>query len=317
MAEIGNDIQRAKKLLDSGKLIGLPTETVYGLAGNALNEDAITQIFSVKNRPSFDPLIVHTHSPAKLEQFVKDIPERALPLIEELWPGPLTLLLSKKEIIPSLVTSGLERVAVRVPNHPVALGLLKELDYPLAAPSANPFGYISPTKPEHVQAQLGDKIDYILDGSIAEVGIESTIVGFEGDETIVYRQGGTSIRKIKSLVGSVTIKEHSSSNPNAPGMLKSHYAPRKPIILGEIDDLLEKHSEKKIGVLSFSNYYPEAAKCYTLSEIGSTHEAAKYLFSYLRKLDESDIDLILTELVPDKGLGGAINDRLNRAAAKT
>ena len=176
MAEIGQDILKAKEILIAGGLVAIPTETVYGLAGNALNENSVANIFRAKNRPSFDPLIVHVASILQAERFVEDIPSQARKLAETYWPGPLTILLKKRPIISDLVTSGLDTVAIRVPAQDLTRSLLASLDFPLAAPSANPFGYVSPTKAEHVNEQLGDNIDYILDGGDCQVGIESTIV---------------------------------------------------------------------------------------------------------------------------------------------
>ena len=213
MAEIGTDILKAKNLLEHGELVAIPTETVYGLAGNALNASAVAKIFSVKNRPAFDPLIVHVPNVNAVYEYVAEIPEKAYALAQRFWPGPLTLLLQKKSIIPDLVTAGLETVGVRCPDHPLTQDLLKILSFPLAAPSANPFGYVSPTTPAHVDEQLGDKIKYILDGGKCEVGIESTIVGMENGEVVVYRMGGLSTEEIESVVGNVKIQTHSSSNP--------------------------------------------------------------------------------------------------------
>ncbi|WP_144607305.1 L-threonylcarbamoyladenylate synthase [Algoriphagus algorifonticola] len=320
MAEIGKDIIRAKSLLEAGKLVGIPTETVYGLAGNALNPDAVASIFETKKRPSFDPLIIHSDSMEKIKRWVLEIPEKLKILADEFWPGPLTLLLPREAIVPDLVTSGLDRVAVRIPSHPLTLELLKSLEFPLAAPSANPFGYISPTRPEHVQKQLGDQIPYILDGGACKVGLESTIVGIEDEQIFIYRLGGLDVREIEALVGPVQIKTHSSSNPAAPGLLESHYAPTKPFILGDLDQLIQDHQNKKVrmGILSlqrtFSNLPIESQMI--LSEKGDLKEAAQNLFAAMRALDEQDLDLILAERMPDQGLGKAINDRLNRAAAK-
>jgi len=320
MAEIGKDIIHAKSLLEAGKLVGIPTETVYGLAGNALNPDAVASIFETKKRPSFDPLIIHSDSMEKIKRWVLKIPEKLKILADEFWPGPLTLLLPRESIVPDLVTSGLDRVAVRIPSHPLTLELLKSLEFPLAAPSANPFGYISPTRPEHVQKQLGDQIPYILDGGACKVGLESTIVGIEDDQIFIYRLGGLDVREIEALVGLVQIKTYSSSNPAAPGLLESHYAPSKPFILGDLDQLIQehKHDKKRMGILSlqriFSNMPIESQMM--LSEKGDLKEAAQNLFAAMRALDELDLDLILAERMPDQGLGKAINDRLNRAAAK-
>lgn len=320
MAQIGTDIGRAKELLEAGELIGFPTETVYGLAGNALNTDAVVKIFETKNRPNFDPLIVHTGSIDQISRYTHPIDGELQKLADQFWPGPLTLLLKKKPNISDHVTSGLDTVAVRVPDHPLALELLKTLDFPLAAPSANPFGYISPTQAMHVQDQLGDKIPYILDGGSCAVGLESTIVGIEEGQVIIYRLGGTEISAIEEIVGKVLILPQSSSNPKAPGMLKSHYAPQKPFILGEIEALAEKYasSGKKFAVLSFdkdySNLKPQAN--FILSEKRDFREAAKNLFSGMRFLDQSDVSVILAEELPEEHFGKAINDRLRRAAAK-
>lgn len=321
MAQIGTDIALAQSFLESGKLVGIPTETVYGLAGNALNPESVALIFETKNRPSFDPLILHTSSLARVEEFVSDFPDKLKVLGEQFWPGPLTLLLPRKSIVPDLVTSGLDRVAVRVPNHPLTLTLLEQLDFPLAAPSANPFGYISPTQAAHVEAQLGEKIPYILEGGSCEVGLESTIVGMEGEELVLYRLGGLEISAIEEVVGPVKVKDHSSSNPAAPGQLDSHYAPRKPFVLGDLRALIRENLEKrtKFGVLSFSDFFPEVspANQMALSTRRDLHEAAKNLFSAMRKLDETPVEVILAELTPETGLGRAINDRLRRAAVKS
>ena len=321
MAQIGIDIALAQSFLESGQLVGIPTETVYGLAGNALNPEAVALIFETKNRPSFDPLILHTSSLARVEEFVSNFPEKLKVLGEQFWPGPLTLLLPRKSNVPDLVTSGLDRVAVRVPNHPLTLTLLEQLEFPLAAPSANPFGYISPTQAAHVEAQLGEKIPYILDGGPCEVGLESTIVGMEGEELVVYRLGGLEISAIEKVVGPVKVKDHSSSNPAAPGQLDSHYAPRKPFVLGDLKDLIQENLEKgtKFAVLSFSDFFPEVSPAdqIALSSQRDLHEAAKKLFSAMRKLDETPVELILAELTPETGLGRAINDRLRRAAVKS
>ncbi|KEO75117.1 L-threonylcarbamoyladenylate synthase [Anditalea andensis] len=316
MAEIGKDIAKAKAILEAGGLVGIPTETVYGLAANALDAEAVAKIFEVKNRPEFDPLIIHVSS---MQQVVK-YTEGIHPILESLgtifWPGPLTLLLPRKSIIPDLVTSGLDHVAVRVPQHPLTLGLLANLDFPLAAPSANPFGYISPTTAAHVDDQLGDMIPYVLDGGNSEVGLESTIIGLEEEQITIYRLGGVDVGDIEKIVGPVTIMSHSSSNPKSPGMLKSHYAPRKKVILGDIAKNLGVYKNEKIGILSFTSQYTGGQESFVLSERGSYAEAAKNLFTALRFLDQADVSLILAELLPEENLGRAINDRLRRASVK-
>lgn len=315
MAVIGSDIQRAIELLREGNLVAIPTETVYGLAANALHPDAVAQIFEVKERPTFDPLIVHVANLEQAKRYVQDIPHKALELANLFWPGPLTLLLPRKSIIPDLVTSGLDTVGIRCPDHSLTRQLLNQLDFPLAAPSANPFGYISPTTPDHVNQQLGTKIPYILDGGPCRVGLESTIVGFEGDQPVIHRMGGLSVEKIVETVGAVKTYLHSSSNPVAPGQLKSHYAPLKKIIVGNIAELLAVHKAERTGVISFQRDYSQRPQI-ILSPEGNLHEASHKLFSALREMDQQEVDLIVTELVPDHGLGRAINDRLTRAAAQ-
>ena len=320
MAEIGVDIERAAAFLRQGKLVAIPTETVYGLAGNALDLKSVSSIFETKNRPSFDPLILHVASLEQLSPFVSEFPEKLKQLAEAFWPGPLTVLLPRKASVPDLVTSGLGRVAVRVPNHPLTLALLAQLDFPLAAPSANPFGYISPTQAAHVAAQLGLQIPYILDGGACAVGLESTIVGMEGEKVVIYRLGGLELSEIESLVGQVTVQVHSTSNPSAPGQMASHYAPRKPIFLGNLTELVPQliQQEKKVGVLSFSSHFPSlpADRQVILSATQDLKEAAQRLFMAMRLLDEGEAELIVAELVPEIGLGRAINDRLKRAATQ-
>lgn len=314
MATIGTDLSKAVNFLQQDELVAIPTETVYGLAGNAYSEKAVVKIFETKKRPSFDPLIVHTHSFSAAKDFLKEIPDTAYALAEKFWPGPLTLILPKNSRIPDLVSAGLNTVGVRMPRHPLSLQLLENLDFPLAAPSANPFGYISPTTAMHVEEQLGAHIPYILDGGPCEVGVESTILGFEKDKVIVYRLGGMSLEELQQHVGKLEVRPYSTSNPIAPGQLESHYAPRKPMILGNIQDFLQDHDKKDIGVLSFRDIYPETTQ-FILSPSGDLLEAARNLFKGMRELDSQPVSLILAEEVPDYGLGRAINDRLKRASS--
>jgi L-threonylcarbamoyladenylate synthase len=318
MAEIGSDIERAKELLDAGKLVAIPTETVYGLAGNAYNPSAVAEIFHVKNRPSFDPLIVHTDNIYRIDEFAEKIPGPLKKLAEVFWPGPLTLILKKKPVIPDIITSGLDSVAVRMPNHPITLELLACLDYPLAAPSANPFGYVSPTTAAHVNEQLGKKIRYILDGGPCSVGIESTIIGCDENIPIVYRLGGKTVEEIEELIGKVDIRTKEYGGIVAPGMLKSHYSPGKKVVLFDHNNEIKKTSPLKSGALVFHKILENfpVENQYVLSEKGDLKEAGKNLFTGLRWLDTLDIDLIFAEKVPDLGIGKAINDRLKRAAAK-
>ncbi|MCF8277439.1 MAG: threonylcarbamoyl-AMP synthase [Flavobacteriales bacterium] len=316
MAEIGTDIHKAAQLLRSGKLVAIPTETVYGLAGNAFNEQAVLSIFDTKDRPHFDPLIVHSSGMRWVKEHVSEIPPLAERLMNEFWPGPLTLVLPKKPIIPDLVTSGLDNVAVRVPMHPMTKQLLEMLNFPLAAPSANPFGYVSPTTAQHVNDQLGDKIEYILDGGPTTVGLESTIIGFEEGKPIVYRLGGLSIDVIEESIGPVEVALNQSSDPKAPGMLKSHYAPGKPLYFGNPDQMFTQFEGKRIGFLGFKTrleFLPPDRQL-LLSPNSDLHEAAVNLFAFMRQFDKFPVDLILAEPLPEIGLGRAINDRLRRAA---
>jgi L-threonylcarbamoyladenylate synthase len=316
LAETGVDIFRAKELLETGELVGIPTETVYGLAANALDALAVAKIFQVKDRPSFDPLIVHIASFAKLNAYVREIPQWAEQLAEKYWPGPLTLVLPKHDSIPDIVTSGLETVAIRVPNHSLTLELLAQLAFPLAAPSANPFGFISPTTAQHVLDQLGREISYVLDGGPCAVGVESTIVGEVGGKPTILRFGGLSQEEIESVIGHVEIQVQHTSNLLAPGGLESHYAPRHPVRLGT--GVPEGFDLDRIAALRFTT--PLAGIPHgnqrVLSPKGDLVEAATNLFAALRDLDKLDVDLILAEPVPNLGLGRAINDRLKRASAK-
>jgi L-threonylcarbamoyladenylate synthase len=315
---IDRNIQQAATFLKAGEIVAIPTETVYGLAANAFKASAVAKIFEAKNRPFFDPLIVHTHNLHQVDQLVNEIPYPLLELAKNYWPGPLTLLLPKKDIIPDIVTSGLPTVGIRVPKQASTLKLLQELDFPLAAPSANPFGYVSPTSAQHVFDQLHGKIPYILDGGECMVGLESTIVGMQNNKVTVFRIGGLSIENIEAVVGQVDLNIHQGDNPAAPGMLSSHYAPNKPIFIGNIYDNLIKYRKNKLGIISFKNQFYEIQPkyCFTLSVNGSLNEAAQHLFAAMRALDNSDIEIILTEKFPDEGLGKAINDRLNRASYK-
>jgi len=319
-AILGTNIEKAISDLETGALVAIPTETVYGLAANALDAKAVAQIFAVKNRPTFDPLIVHGASMERIVPLVKEFPAWARTLAEKFWPGPLTLLLPRREaIIPDLVTAGSATVAVRVPRHPLTLSLLEKLSFPLAAPSANPFGYVSPTRAQHVVEQLGTKVAYVLDGGACEVGLESTIVGWKDNLPTVFRLGGLSVEILESVLGKIVVLPQSSSNPIAPGMLESHYAPHTPFHVGSIPELLKKYEKSsRIGVLTLRSYFPQISSSLQLQlcERGDLSEAGQRLFAAMRELDALKLDCIMAEKVPDEGLGRAINDRLVRAAAR-
>ena len=309
-------MQQAAGLLGQGQLVAIPTETVYGLAANAFDPEAVTRVFAAKERPAFDPLIVHVATVEQAMTLTAQWPEQATALCEAFWPGPLTLLLPKNNRISDFITAGSPRVALRMPRHPLARQLLQALEFPLVAPSANPFGYISPTTAMHVEQQLGPRISYILDGGACEVGLESTIVGFEGDETVVYRKGGLAVEEVESVVGSVRVMAHSSSNPQAPGMLKSHYAPRAPVFVFDRLDFVNVETSR-VGFLLFQQPLVgvPAEQQRVLSTEGDLAEAARSLFSCMRSLDAENFDRLYVELAPEVGLGCAINDRLRRAAA--
>ena len=316
MSIISKDISKAVALLNQEKLVAIPTETVYGLAGNIFSEKAIDSIFKTKQRPLFNPLIVHIPSIDYLESIVARIPEKAKLLAEAFWPGPITLVLKKKEVIPDVITAGKDTVAVRIPNHPTTLELLKQLDFPLAAPSANPFNRISPTSAEHVESYFKNDIKMVLDGGTCTSGIESTIIGFENDEPIIYRLGSTSIEDIENIVGSVEIKNKKNSVPNAPGMLARHYAPNtKTILVTDISDAIKQFQGKNIGILAFENEIKNKAIKFqiVLSKTGNVSEAATNLYSALHQLDEQDLDIIIAERLPNHDIGKSINDRLQRA----
>jgi L-threonylcarbamoyladenylate synthase len=313
-----NAIQAAVAALQNNEIVAMPTETVYGLAGNAYSEVAVQKIFALKNRPHYNPLIVHIKSAHFLQQVAKNIPVVAIQLADAFWPGPLTLVLEKQDHIPDLVTGGKNTVGVRVPGHPIALELLEALDFPLAAPSANPFGSISPTTAKHVADYFTGRLDIILDGGSCDKGIESTIVGFENGEPILYRQGSTKTEDIEKITGVLKMRVHANNESVvAPGMLSKHYAPSTTTILtDDITSDIQKYSGKRIGVLQLS---PTTLPSFviaveTLSQTGNLEEAAKNLYAAMHRLDHQNLDFIIAQKMPAVGMGIAINDKLERAA---
>ena len=317
---ISTDISKAADLLKAGEVIGLPTETVYGLAGNIFNETAIRKIFSVKQRPFYNPLIVHLAGIDRLDQGAKGIPGIAIKLAEKFWPGPLTLLLQKQSAVPDLVTAGKTTVAVRVPDHRLALALLKRIDFPLAAPSANPFGCISPTTAKHVDDYFGDNIPLVLDGGPCRNGVESTIIGFNDGEAILYRHGAIPMEEIEKITGKLKVYVKEENAPDAPGMLSKHYSPRTPTILTDnIQQVLKEHAGKKMALLLFNkkrNEYDPALQ-WVLSPGSRLEEAASNLYAMLHTLDELKVDLIICEKMKEEGLGITMNDRLVRASVES
>ena len=309
-------IQQAAEIIKRGGIVAFPTETVYGLGADAFNPLAVARIFEVKKRPYFDPLIVHVASHGDPAKLVIDIPSDAKKLMERFWPGPLTVALLKREEVPDIVTAGLPSVAIRMPKHEMALSLIEQADCPIAAPSANPFGYLSPTTAEHVRDQLGDQIDFILNGGTCEVGVESTIVSFSKGKPRLLRPGGVELEEIESIIGKVEVIPIEEGRPSAPGMLPRHYAPRTPIILNWNDKNLDIYKNKKIGLLAFREPRNNLkfSKVEVLSKKGDIREAAANLFAAIRRLDALNLDLIVAESIPEIGLGRAIMDRLRRAS---
>jgi L-threonylcarbamoyladenylate synthase len=274
-------------------------------------------VFEVKKRPCFDPLIVHVADPVDVKKLAKEIPSNAKKLTKRFWPGPLTVVVLKEENIPDIVTAGLPSLAIRMPNHPMALALIEESKCPIAAPSANLFGYLSPTTAEHVRDQLGDQVDLILDGGPCPVGVESTIVSFLQEEPMLLRPGGVSLEEIESVIGKVETLPF-KDRPTAPGMLPKHYAPRTPIVLDWGEKNLDRYKDKNIGLLVFqeSRNSPKLHPTEILSKKGDLREAAANLFAAIRRLDALNLDLIVATSIPEVGLGRAIVDRLRHAATK-
>jgi L-threonylcarbamoyladenylate synthase len=313
---ITKDIAKALDVLKQGKLVAIPTETVYGLAGNAFNEKAITSIFALKQRPTSNPLIVHIKSIKDLEKVAENIPYKAYILAEHFWPGPLTLLLPKRPVISSLITAGKSTVAVRVPDHPMTIELLHKLDFPLVAPSGNPYGSISPTTPNHVARYFDSELEVILDGGACRIGIESTIIGFENEEVMVYRLGTLPIDEIEKLIGKVSIKNSSTTVPEAPGMDKRHYAPNKQSYLTDnVTNFITANNLKNVGVISYTSeiHSPDIAQQIILSRKADLKEASRNLYNAMHELDLSTVDCIVFETFPNEGLGLTMNDKLQRA----
>lgn len=305
------------ELINDG-LVAIPTETVYGLAGNAFSEKAVKRIFNLKGRPFYNPLIVHIGSMDDLKLVARDIPDEAYKLGQAFWPGPLTLVLKKHSRIPSIVTSGKDTVAVRIPNHQVTLNLLKRLPFPLAAPSANPFGSISPTTSEHVRSYFGDQLPHILEGGACEKGIESTIIGFDSvGHPVIYRYGSLSIEKIEEITGSLHSFTVNDKNPDAPGMLLKHYSPKTRSCIAEnVHEALETFKGRRIGLLLYKERIPGYPDMFQeiLSEKGDMDEAARNLYAAMHRLDQNNLDIIIFEQLPEVGLGITINDKLRRAS---
>ena len=308
------DIELAAKYIKEGKVVAFPTETVYGLGADALNPMAVAKIFELKKRPSFDPLIVHISDISYIKKLTKNNDDRIYKLAERFWPGPLTIVMTKSEIVPDIVTSGLPTVGIRMPDNKIALELITKSETAIAAPSANLFGRVSPTTAQHVKKQLKG-VDFILDGGKTKVGIESTIITLNEEGFEILRYGLITKEEIKKVIPICT-ESKNKKNILAPGMLKSHYSPSKPLFILN-KNILEKIDRKKVGLLSFSGKDTEGFKIVIeLTKNQDLKEYAVNLFESMHKLEESDVEYIVAEPVPEIGVGLAIMDRLKKASHK-
>lgn len=310
-------LQQARRLLENGELVAIPTETVYGLAANAFSDEAIQKIYDLKNRPATNPLIVHIAELSVLDKIAKNIPDIAYRLANEFWPGPLTLVLEKQDHISIKLTAGLNTVGIRVPDHPLTYELLKSLKFPLVAPSANRSNHISPTKPEHVKISFGDQAPFILEGDQTVQGIESTIIGFNTDHPVIYRHGAISQEQIERFLGMEIESIQSENKLLAPGMMKKHYSPSIPLILTDyMEEEIKNHGNVKIGLL-LARSAKELEKRFpskVLSSTGDLHESMTNLYDHLYQLEQMNLELIIAEKVDNNGVGIAINDKLIRAS---
>ncbi|MEW2272763.1 L-threonylcarbamoyladenylate synthase [Streptomyces griseofuscus] len=314
-----SDIKQAAGVLRAGGLVALPTETVYGLGANAEDPAAVARIFQVKGRPSTHPLIVHIGHADLLDDWVEDVPAAARLLAEHLWPGPLTLVLRRGRRVPLEATGGLDTVAVRVPDHPVALALLAAFGGGVTAPSANRFGSVSPTTTDHVRAELGGAVDFVLEGGPCAVGVESTIVDVTGDTPSILRPGGVTREELEAVVG-CPLEVPSSSRVRVPGQHPSHYAPRARVVLVEPDKVvaeaeLAQELGHRVGVFLPASFADGVTKVHAVVPLPRSPVVyARGLYGFLRELDERGCDLIFASLPVEEGLGLAIANRLRRAA---
>jgi len=312
-----DSIRLAGAIIREGGLVAFPTETVYGLGCDALNPDAVARVFEAKQRPSFDPLIVHIADQAALEGLIPFLSARDHRLIDIFWPGPLTLVLPKRAHVPDLVTAGLSTVAVRMPSHPVAQALIREAGVPIAAPSANPFGYVSPTCAQHVVDGLGDRVDLVLDGGPCLLGVESTIVAMTGTWPELLRPGSITLAEIRNVIGPAMYAP-AAQKISVPGQLPRHYATSTPMtILAAPGVRPVVHDHERAGLLAMSQPSHRDDKICAmevLSASGDLREAARNLFAALRRLDVLALDRLYAEPCDEQGLGLAIMDRLRRCA---
>jgi L-threonylcarbamoyladenylate synthase len=314
-----SDIERAAGVLRAGGLVALPTETVYGLGADAEDPAAVARIFQVKGRPPSHPLIVHIGEAEHLDDWVQDVPAAARLLAEHFWPGPLTLVLRRGPRVPLEATGGLQTVAVRVPDHPVALALLSSFGGGVTAPSANRFGSVSPTTANHVRAELGDAVDFVLDGGPCEVGVESTIVDATGGAPSILRPGGVTREDLEAVLGCPLVVP-STSRVRVPGQHPSHYAPRARVVLVEPEKVvaeaeLAQELGHQVGVFLPASFADAPVKAHAVVTVpGSMAAYARGLYGFLRELDQQGCDLIIASLPVEDGLGLAIANRLRRAA---
>ncbi|GCE00846.1 L-threonylcarbamoyladenylate synthase [Embleya hyalina] len=314
-----SDIEKAAGVLRGGGLVAIPTETVYGLGADAEDPAAIARIFRVKGRPPSHPLIVHIGGAEQLDEWVEDVPRAARLLAEHFWPGPLTLVLRRGPRVPLEATGGLETVAVRVPDHPVALALLSAFGGGVTAPSANRFGAVSPTTADHVRAELGDAVDFVLDGGPCEVGVESTIVDVTGDAPSILRPGGVTREDLEAVLG-CPLAVPSTSRVRVPGRHPSHYAPRARVVLVEPEKVVSEAEPAqelghRVGVLLPAAFAGAEVKAHAVVTVPDSMAAyARGLYGFLRELDRQGCDLIVASLPVEEGLGLAIANRLRRAA---
>jgi len=326
LSSSANNIEKAAAVLTAGGLVAFPTETVYGLGADTFNLSALARIFEAKNRPRFDPLIIHIASRDTLPRLIDlsllngEAREKLALLSEKLWPGPLTLILPKRPIVPDLATAGLSTAAIRFPSHQIAQRIIELSSGAIAAPSANPFGFLSPTRARHVKDQLGEKVDIIIDGGRTTLGVESTVLDLSGGKIPrILRPGGTPREAIEELIGAVELSaestpESGTSAQLSPGQLKSHYAPRTDLFLHPMGELASLPIENNEGRLYFSSSQSSREdKIKILSPKGDLREAAANLFDMLHELDKMGLAFIRAEEAPASGLGLAINDRLRRA----
>ncbi|MFE1753913.1 L-threonylcarbamoyladenylate synthase [Streptomyces anandii] len=314
-----SDIEKAAGVLRAGGLVALPTETVYGLGANAEDPAAVSRIFRAKGRPPNHPLIVHIGGAEQLDDWVEEVPASARLLAEHFWPGPLTLVLRRGRRVPLEATGGLETVAVRVPDHPVALALLSAFGGGVTAPSANRFGSVSPTTAQHVRTELGDAVDFVLDGGDCKVGVESTIVDATGDTLSILRPGGVTREDLEAVLGH-PLAVPTTSRVRVPGQHPSHYAPRARVVLVEPEKVaaeaqLAQELGHQVGVFLPPSFADTPVKAHAVVALPASMAAyARGLYGFLRELDEQGCDLIIASLPAEEGLGLAIANRLRRAA---